>query len=189
LQLEDAYGNIATSSGTTTLTLSDSNKGFFAGANGVAGTSTLSVTFAAGSGTATAYYGDTTAGTDTITAKNGTTTWGSTTVTPVAGPATSIQVSVVPTAPTTSRTTNTSVTMQLVDQYGNAVSATGVSFSLSNSGAGFFATRNGNTGTSTLTLAAGVTTAFFGDNTKQSVTITVTAPSYGISATTPAINV
>jgi len=191
LQLEDAYGNTATSSGTTTLTLGDSTGGFFASTNGVAGTSTLSVTFAAGTGTATVYYGNTTAGPDTVTAKNGTTSWGSTTVTPVAGPATSIQVSVSPTAPNTSKTTNTTLTMQLVDQYGNDVTTSGVSLNLSNSGAGFFATKNGSAGTATLavTTTSGVAIAYFGDNTKQSVTITVKATTPAISVTTPAVNV
>jgi hypothetical protein len=189
-QLEDAYGNTATASATTTLTLSDSNNGFFAASNGVAGTPTLSVTFAAGAGTATAYYGNTTAGADTITAKNGTSAWGSTTVTPVAGAATSVQVTVSPTAPATSKTTNTTVTIQLVDQYGNDVATSGVPLTLSNSGSGFFATKNGSTGTATLALttnASGVATGYFGDNTKQSVTITVAGT--GISVTTPSINV
>jgi hypothetical protein len=192
LQLEDAFGNPCASTGTTTLTLSDSNGGFFAGSNGAAGTSTLSVNFASGAETATAFYGNTNAGTDTITAKSGTTAWGSTTVTPVAGPATSVQVNVSP-SPGTSKTTNTTVTMQLVDQYGNAVAKSGVSLTLSNSGVGFFATGNGATGTATLALmtnASGGAKAFFGDDTTQSVTITVAGVAgSGISVTTPSINV
>ncbi len=192
LQLEDAYGNVATSVAGTTLTLSDSNKGFFASSDGVAGTTTLSVTFAAGTGTATAYYGNTTAGTDMITAKlNGTTTWGSTTVTPVAGPATTVQVVVSLPSPGISKTTNTPVTVQLVDQYGNDVATSGVTLTLSNSGNGFFAagTKNGNSGSSPLALmtTSGVVSASFGDDTAQSVTITVTGT--GISFTTPPFTV
>ncbi len=168
--------------------MSDSNKGVFATADGVAGTTTLSVTFASGVGTATAYYGNTTAGADTITAKNGTTAWGSTTVTPAAGAASSVQITVSPAAPPRSSTTNATVTVQLTDQYGNDVPTSGVSLTLSNSGNGFFATRSGSVGTATLTLmtnASGVATGYFGDNvSNQSVTITVTGT--GISVTTPA---
>jgi hypothetical protein len=190
-QLEDAFGNAATSSATTTLTLSDSNNGFFASSNGVAGTSTLSVTFAPGAGTATAYYGNTIAGADTITAKNGALAWGSTAVTPVAGPATSIQVNLSSTTPNPSRTTNTTVTIQLVDQYGNDVTTGGVTLNLTNSGAGFFATGNGSTGNATLSLTnvTGAAKAYFGDNTRQSVTITVAVGGTAISVTTPTINV
>ncbi len=193
-QLEDAYGNAALSSGTTTLTLSDSNNGFFASSNGVAGTPTLTVTFAPGTGTATAYYGNTNAGTDTVTAKNVAAAWGSTTVAPVAGPATSVQVNLSSTTPNPSKTTNVSVAMQVVDQYGNDVAANGVSLTLSNSGNGFFATRNGNPGTATLALttnATGAATGYFGDNTAQSVTIKVTGTVAGtpLSVTTPPLNV
>jgi hypothetical protein len=187
-QLEDQFGNVATSSTSLTLTLSDSNKGSFATTAGAAGTSTLSVTFASGVGTATAYYGNTTSGTDTITAKNGTTGWGSTTVTPVAGAASSVQITVSPAAPAQSATTNATVTVQLVDQYGNDVPTSGASLTMSNSGNGFLATKSGSGGIATLTLttnASGVATGYFGDNvSKQSVTITVTGS--GISVTTPA---
>ncbi|MGA7833853.1 MAG: hypothetical protein WCA31_01445 [Acidimicrobiales bacterium] len=187
-QLEDQLGNAATSSTGLTLTLSDSNKGFFATANGVAGTSTLSVTFASGAGTASAYYGNTTAGADMITAKNGTTAWGSTTVTPAAGAASSVQITVSPAAPAQSTTTNATVSVQLVDQYGNDVpTPSGVSLTLSNSGSGFFATGSGSTGTATLALTtstSGFAKGYFGDDVSgQSVTITVTGS--GISATTP----
>jgi hypothetical protein len=190
-QLEDAFGNPSTSTGTTTLTLSDSNNGFFASSNGAAGASTLSVTFAPGAGTATAYYGNTISGADTITAKNGTAAWGSTTVTPVAGPATSVQVNLSSTSPNTSKTTNMTVTMQLIDQYGNDVTTGGVTLNLTNSGAGFFATGNGSPGSATLSLTnvTGAAKAFFGDDTKQSVTITVAVGGTAISVTTPTINV
>jgi hypothetical protein len=52
---------------------------FFATTFGATGTlgGTMNVQFASGVGTATVYFGDTTAETQTLTAKNGTTTWGS----------------------------------------------------------------------------------------------------------------
>jgi type II secretory pathway pseudopilin PulG len=82
LQIEDAFGNTTTSSGTTTLTLSSpSTTDFFASTLGGTGSlnNTINVTFANGVGTATTYYGDEKAETPTITAKNsGGTTWGTT---------------------------------------------------------------------------------------------------------------
>ena len=90
------------------------------------------------------------------------------------------------------------MSLQVVDQYGNDVAANGVSLTLSNSGSGFFDTKSGVTtgtgygggATATLTLttsATGQVTAYFGDDTTQSDTITVTGP--GISATTPPFSV
>jgi hypothetical protein len=186
-QLEDAYGNIATSNGTTTLALSDSGNGFFATSNGAPGASTLNVTFANDVGTATAYFGNETSGSDTIVAKNGATTWGTSTFTLAAGAATTVQITLTP-APTTSKLTNTAVSVQLLDQFGNHAITSGVSFTLSNSGAGFFATTSGINaagGSTTLTVstnASGVAVGFFGDDTAQSDTIT--ASGTGIKGTT-----
>ncbi len=195
-QLEDQFGNFVTSSGTTTVTLSDSDKGFFAATNGATGTATLTVTFAAGVGSATAYYGNTTAGADTISAKNGTTTWGTVVVTPAAGPATSAQITLSTTTPKTSTTTNTSVTVQLVDQYGNDVASNNVSVTFSsNSPNAFFATTSGVGGakytspTLTISSTTGDPVGYFGDNTKESVVVTVTVPSLGITVKSPTINV
>ena len=120
-QLEDQFGNAVTSNGTTTLTLSDSGNGFFAAADGVTGAPTLNLTFAGGAGTATAYFGNETSGSDVITAKNGASAWGTSTVTPVAGAVASVQITLSPTNPAQSKYTNTAVTLQLVDQYGNDV--------------------------------------------------------------------
>ncbi|MGC2485368.1 MAG: hypothetical protein WA359_03880 [Acidimicrobiales bacterium] len=184
-QLEDQQGDPVTSSGTTTLALSASGSGFFAASNGSTGALTLSITFADGVGTAMAYFGDESSGTVMLTAKNGANVWGTSTLTPVAGAATSVQISLSPT-PVRSTRTNTEVTLQLVDQYGNPVLTGGVAFTLSNSGSGFFATRNGVTGTATLSIttnASGVASGYFGDNATQTVTITATSP--GISVTTP----
>jgi hypothetical protein len=185
-QLEDQLGNPVASSGTTTLVLSDTGSGFFAPSNGSAGTSTLNVTFADGAGTATAYFGNKTSGAVILTAKNGANVWGTTTLTPVAGVATSVQVTLSPTNLTRSTRTNATVTLQLMDQYGNPVLESGVIFTLSNSGSGFFATANGARGTATLSVttnAAGVAKAYFGDDTNESITITAASP--GVSVTTP----
>jgi hypothetical protein len=189
LQLEDAYGNHVTSSGTTTLTLGDAGIGFFATSSGVAGAGTLAVQFSSGIGTATAYFGNTSAGSDLVTATNGT-SWGSTPLTVQPGAATKVAITVSPTSPAKSASTNATVTLQLEDQYGNSVATSGVAFTLSNSGSGFFATSSGvssASSTSTLSVAtntSGVAVAYFGDNTDSSTTITATKSSSTWGSTT-----
>jgi hypothetical protein len=205
-QLEDQFGNSATSVGTTTLTLSDSGNGFFAASNGATGASTYSLAFA-NVGTATAYFGNEASGSDVITAKNGTTSWGTSTVALTAGAASSVQIVLTPTpsgSKSTSSSTNTAVSLQLIDQYGNAVATNGVSLTLSDAGVGFFYTKSGvkaGTGpgggaTSTLTVSTGTAgtgqvTAYFGDATTQSDTITVTGTvgTTAFSVTTPSFQI
>ena len=189
-QLEDQFGDPATSSGTTTLVLSDSGNGFFATSNGTSGTSTLNITFANLTGTATAYFGNETSGSDVITAKNGASVWGTSTVSPVAGAASSVQISLSTTTPKQSAVTNTTVSLQLVDQFGNYVTTSNVSLVLSNSGNGFFAAHNTIAGSPTMpvTTVSGAATAYFGDDTNnQSVTITATGP--GFAVTTPKLTI
>jgi hypothetical protein len=187
-QLEDQFGNSATSSGTTTLALSDSGNGFFATANGVAGTSTLNVTFADGVGTATVYFGNQGSGADIISAKNGASTWATSTLTLAAGAPTTVQITLAPTTPPKGNSTSTTVTLQLLDQFGNHATTSGVSLVLSNSGNGFFDARAGLSvaqgATTTLTLTtntAGVATGYFGDNVVQSDAITATGPSFAVT--------
>jgi hypothetical protein len=197
-QLEDQWGNAAVSSGTTTLVLSDSGNGFFANSKGVSGTSTLSVTIAGGVGTATAYFGNEGSGSDVITAMNGASAWGTSTVTLAAGAASAIQITLSPTPVGKSGSTNTAVTLQLVDQFGNHVATSGVSITLTNSGSGFFAASSGvssgskNAGTSMSfsTNGSGVATGYFGDDTGQSDTITATPPTgSGIAVATTTFTV
>lgn len=197
-QLEDQFGNPATSVGTTTLALSDSGNGFFATSNGATGAATLNVTFATGVGSATAYFGNQASGSDIITAKNGASVWATSTVTLVAGAVSTVQITLSPTGPSKSLKTNTSVALQLVDQYGNAVAANGVSLTLTDSGSGFFDVKSGVTtgmgfgggATSSLTISTGATgsaTVYFGDSVDNTDTITVTGG--GSPATTPTFNV
>jgi hypothetical protein len=169
------------------LALSDSGNGFFATANGTTGASTLNVTFADGVGTATVYFGDEGSGTDIISAKNGASVWATSTLTLAAGAATTVQITLAPTTPPKSNSTSTTVTLQLLDQFGNHATTSGVSLVLSNSGNGFFDARSGlsvaqgATTTLTLTTNAGVATGYFGDNVVQSDTITATGPSFAVS--------
>ena len=117
-QLEDQFGNAAVSSAGTTLTLSDSGPGFFSASNGTTGTATLNIMFASGSGTATAYIGNKTSGADTISADNGASVWATSILTFSPGAATRSRY-VTPAAPAKRATTNASVTLQLLDQFGN----------------------------------------------------------------------
>jgi hypothetical protein len=194
LQLEDSGGNFTSvpTGSSLTLTLSVPT-GFLATTSGTTGTSSQSVNFAAGSSTATLYMGNQTAGSDIITVKNGTTTWSTSTVTFTAGAATQAVITLTPTNPAKFTSTNATVTVQLEDQYGNAVHTSGVALTLSNSGAGYFAAANGTSSfRSTATLAittntSGVATGYFGDDTAQPDTITATGT--GISSTTPSFTV
>lgn len=189
-QLEDQFGNATVSSAGTTLALSDSGPGFFSASNGTTGTATLNITFASGSGTATAYIGNQTSGADTISADSGASVWATSTLTFAPGAATTVQVTLTPAAPAKSASTNASVSLQLLDQFGNHATTSGVSIVLSNSGSGFFDKNSGVTvaggATTTLTLSttAGAVTGYFGDNTALQVD-TITATSPGFAVTTP----
>ena len=124
LQLQDQFGNNATSSGTTTLTLSTSSAmGFFATSSGTSGTlgGTISVSFTPGVGTGTTHYGDETAATPTITATNGSSTWGTTTVTITAGAATQLAFNPATPGPGTPGSSIPNVAVQVEDSFGNVV--------------------------------------------------------------------
>lgn len=189
LQLEDSGGNLTTSSSPITLTLS-APTGFFSASNGTAGTSTLNVTFPSGVGSETVYFGDTKSGSDVLTAKNGTTSvWATSTLALAAGTASQVLITLNPTTPLKAgTTTNTAVSAQLEDQYGNYVQTTGFSLTFTNTGAGLFSagavgTRLSQSSASVVVMTNnGVATASFGDATVQSDTITVTGT--GISTST-----
>jgi hypothetical protein len=193
LQLQDQSGNFTTGTTATTITLSDSSGGFFANSSGSAGSATLAVTFPAGVGIETVYYGNENMGADTITGKNGGAVWGTSSVTTAAGVATQVVVTLSPNPPAASLSTNTTVTLQLEDQFGNAVQTSGVSLTLTDTGSGFFAPAVGtsnSTATPTLTVTtngSGVATGSFGDSLSETITITATGPGY--SGSTSSFNV
>ncbi len=140
--------------------------------------------FASNVGTAAAYFGSQTSGSDVITAKNMTTTWGTSTLTLAPGTASQVLITLSPTNPTLHTTTNVTVSLQLQDQFGNAVPLAGVGFTLRQFRYRTLSNTTNNAGTPTITLsgtgaggatnAAGVATAAFGDDTTQTVTITAT---------------
>ena len=183
-RLEDQFGNPVTSVGTTIVTLSDANGGFFSATNNTSGSSTLNVSFASGVGTATAYFANNFAGTDTITAMNGGASWGTLVLTLQAGAASQVSIVMNPTNPYYSRKTNTSVTVQLEDQFGNAVAQGGVTLTLSSQNNGFFspnygASDFGRRATATPTLnvttnASGVASGYYGDYYDYNDTVVAT---------------
>jgi hypothetical protein len=174
--LENSVGAQVNSSGTTTVVLSDIGNGFFSSSEGAAGSSALDVTFASGASTATAYFGDENAGSDTISAEYGTTNWGSATLTVKGGAPALVVVTPNPSPPAVSSITNTTLSFQLEDKWGNPATSTGTTtLTLSDSDNGFFATSSGVTGTSTLNITfanIGTATAFFGNKTSGWDTIT-----------------
>jgi hypothetical protein len=177
LTLENSVGVAVNSSGTTTVVLSDIGDGDFSSTKGAGGSSALNVTFANGASTATAYFGDENAGPDTVSAENGTTDWGSATLTVQGGAPALVAISPSPSLPAVSSVTNTTLSFQLEDKWGNPATSTGTTtLALSDSGNGFFATSNGATGTATLNITfasgAGTATAYFGNKTSGSDTIT-----------------
>jgi len=193
LQLEDQWGNFTTANTSTTLTLSNSGSGFFSSSPGATGSATLDVTFASGVGAASAYFGNQTSGSDLVSAKNGANVWATSTLTLVPGAPAKVQITLSPSSPTANGTTNTTVTLQLQDQYGNAVHTSGVALTLTNAGSGYFASTIGvpkafaSTSLTLSTNASGVVTAYFGDATKESDTITVSGT--GISSTSSPFSV
>jgi trimeric autotransporter adhesin len=183
LQLEDQFGNNATSSGTTTLTLSSpSATDFFASSMGATGTpgNTTSATFTTGVGTATIYYGDQGAETDTITAKKGSSTWGTVSVTVTPAAAAQVIITPSPLTATASGTTNVTLGLQLQDQFGNNTTSSGTTTLTltSPSTTDFFTATGGASGTlgntinATFANGVGTATVYYGDEKAETDTIT-----------------
>ncbi len=141
----------------TSLTSSSpSPNDFFATSSGATGTlgSTISVSFANGVGTGTAYYGDEMAEIPTITAKNGSSAWGSTTVTVTPGVGTKLVVTSAAMSNAYGTSPTNAFTTTLEDSFGNATTSTAaitVNLSSTTPGGGtakFAATSGGSTVTS-----------------------------------------
>lgn len=184
LTLQSASGVNTVSSGTTTVSLTQSGSGYFASSNGAASNVT-SVTFANGVGTVSVYFGDKTAEPVNITASSGTLTSGTVSVTVTPGTAKGIGVTAASPV-VASATANDAVTLSLQDQFGNTVSPTtsiNLTLASTGSGNGYFASTSGGSGPLTnVTLAAGgsgSTTVYFGDTTVE--TATVSASGSGMS--------
>jgi trimeric autotransporter adhesin len=203
IQLQDGNSNSATSPAGTTTTLNlttPSAQDFFATATNTSGTlgGSINATFAPGAGTATVYYGDEKAETQTITATNTTTTttWGTTSVSAVAGTASQVAITPNPATVIASNTTNTTLGLQLQDQFGNNTTSSGTTtLVLSTPGASdFFATSINATGNFSTTMTAtfapggGTATTYYGD--EKAETPVFTAKNGGVTwATTSPLTV
>ncbi len=176
--LEDAYGNVATASSATTLSLaSSSTGGIFATSSGGAGVS--SVTLASGASSVTFYYSDTKAGSPTLTVTATGLATGSQIETVTAGTGTRLVFSSTAFTITTSSSSTQPFTVTLEDSYGNvATAATSITVNLTStsSGARFSATSGGFRATSvTITSGTSAITAYYGDSRTGTPTLTAAA--------------
>ena len=135
VQEQDAYGNVSTTALTVNLSSSSAGTHEFAATSG--GTAITSINIAAGSSTATFYYGDTKAGIPIITAAAAGVTSGTQpeTVTALAGTQLAITSSAFSAAANASATKAFTVTLE--DTYGNATtSASATTVNLTSTSAG-----------------------------------------------------
>jgi hypothetical protein len=185
VQEQDAYGNVSNSALTVSLTSSSTGTHEFAASSG--GTAITSINIAAGSSTATFYYGDESAGTPTITAAATGLTSGTQQETIKGGTATQwVITSTAFSAPVSNSATN-AFTVTLEDAYGNATTfGTNTTVNLvSTSGTGRFAAFSGGASVTNVALRAGNSsvTAYYGDTTIGTPTITASGGT-GVSAAT-----
>src|SRR5439155_629322 len=185
VQVRDQYGNPVVVGTDTTVALSSTSSGaLFATVAG--GTPVTSVTINAGSSTQGFYYGDTKAGSPTITASSSGLTSATQTETIAAGSAGKLAIISSAFTATASNSATSPVTVQLQDQFGNAVAATSnvtVGLASTSTGARFAATSGGSSVTSvTISTGATGTTFYYGDTKAGSPTIT--ASSSGLTSAT-----
>ncbi len=177
VQEQDAYGNVTSSGGPTTVNLTSSSSGaIFAAASG--GPAITSVVIPGSNSTASFYYGDTKAGTPTITAAGTGLTSATQTATITALPGTKLGISTFSAGASASATT--SFTVGVVDVFGNPstkATATTITLSSSSTGTHEFAATSGGAAVTTVTLGANAAsvTAYYGDTLAGTPIITATA--------------
>jgi hypothetical protein len=193
VQLQDAYGNpvTATGSGTVVGLSSSSGAGIFSSSSGAS--HITSVTIASGKTSASFYYGDTKAGSPTITAASSPLTSATQTETITAGKAAKLAFTTSPVSgPLSSSATLGPITIQLQDAYGNPVTATGsgtvVKLTSSSSG-GIFAASSGGSHITSITITSGNSSAIFyyGDTVTGTPTITASSCSFTSATQTETI--
>ena len=178
VQEQDTFGNVSTTALTVNLSSNSTGIHEFAATSG--GTAITSINIAAGSSTATFYYGDTKAGTPTITAAAAGVTSGTQPETITAGTGTQLAItSTAFSSPTSNGATN-ALTVTLEDAYGNATtkaSATTVNLTSSSAGTHEFAATSGGANVTSVTLPANTAsvTAYYGDEKAGTPTITAAA--------------
>ncbi len=175
----DAYNNVTSASSPLTVNLSSSSsQGIFAATS--QGTPVTSVTIPGGSSSTTFYYGDTVAGSPTLTAASPGLLPATMSASVAAGPPT--QLAFTSSAFVVAQGTSASnpFTIAMEDQYGNLAtsssSATTVALRSTSGTAIFSATANGSSVTSvSIPKGSSSVTAYYGDNTPGTPTITTSA--------------
>jgi hypothetical protein len=178
VQEQDAYGNVTTTALTVNLTSASAGPYEFAATSG--GTAITSINIAAGSSTATFYYGDENSGTPVITAAATGLTSGSQYETINAGTGTQLAITSTAFTGTANASATNSFTVTLEDTYGNATSktsATTVNLTSTSTGTHKFAASSGGAAVTSVTLPANTSsvTAYYGDETPGTPTITAAA--------------
>lgn len=173
IQEQDSQNNPTTLPLTVNLSSSSSN-GFFATTSG--GPGVTSVSIPAGQSTVSFYYGDTTAGNPLITASSGGLAPGTQVETIKPGTPNKLVFNSSPFTAPSSTSAQTAFILGLVDAFGNPTSQTNqITVNLSSSSStGIFAARSGGGATKTVTIPGGQTsvTAYYGDPTAGTPTLT-----------------
>ncbi|WP_146078184.1 hypothetical protein [Subtercola sp. Z020] len=186
VQRQDAFGNAVTSGTASALTLTSNTAGtaVFAPTN-LAAAATVSI--AAGSSTATFFYGDTRVGTPTITAASTGLTSATQVETVAAAAASKLVFTSVAVTAVASATTNTSaITVQRQDAFNNPAPATAVTpltLTSNSGGTAIFAPTSGAAG-STVSFATGSSTATFFHGDTRAGTPVITAALSGLTSAT-----
>ena len=175
ISLKDAFNNSVTPTSNTVVSLASSGSGYFAANSGSSSTIT-SATINANNPSVTVYFGDATAETANLTASSAAVSSGTTSI--IVSPAANTGILMQPQTPTMTATGRGAdpITLTLVDQNGNPVSASGnVTLQLTDSSTnGFFTKYQGGTGHITSTkIAAGTSSVvvYFRDTLAESFTL------------------
>jgi hypothetical protein len=176
VQEEDTYGNPTTTAETVNLASSSTGTKEFAATSG--GTAITSVSIAAGSSSASFYYGDTKSGSPTLTA-SGSLTSATQVETVTAGTGAKLVITSTAFNATAGTSPTNAFTTTLEDTFGNATTAstaTTIGLGSSSTGTYEFATTSGGTAVTSVTLPANTSSvvAYYGDNKSGSPTITAT---------------
>ncbi len=185
VQEQDAFGNVSTTALTVNLSSSSTGTNEFAATSG--GTAITSINIAAGSSTATFYYGDTKSGIPILTAAATGVTSGTQSETITAGTGTQLAITSSAFSGTTNASATNAFTVTLEDGFGNATtkaSATTVNLTSNSAGTHEFAATSGGANVTSVTLPANTAsvTAYYGDT--KAGTPTITAAATGVTSGT-----
>jgi trimeric autotransporter adhesin len=185
VSLEDAAGNVTSIGSATTVNLSSSSAGAkFAASNG--GAAVTSVVLLASTSSVAFFYGDTVAGTPTITVNASAFSPDSTQAETI-NPAAANKLAFVqqPTSALLGDAISPAVTVQVQDQFGNSVSASGVSVTLTGSSGATSTNSPVSTGSAGLATFSNITTSV----PDTGLTLSASAPSLAGSGPSNAFTV